>query len=158
MSGAYPTTQGRGVMPSSTSAAQFQSTSAGQTLARSQTQVEPSQSTAALPGAALFDAEPFEIARQCIEGGNVPAFRQAIARLNVNMQDVEDEGNTLLHWAVGYNNVSMARELLLRGARQLGNDVGMTPFELSVQAFQSGDASYFAIKQLFEQGVSGAQQ
>lgn len=107
-----------------------------------------------LSGAAVFDPDQFEAARQCIEAGNVPAFRQAISRMNVNMQDVEDEGNTLLHWAVGYNNANMARELLLHGARQLSNEMGMTPYELACQAFHSGDSSYFAIKQLFEQGVT----
>ena len=67
------------------------------------------------------------------------------------------DGNTLLHWAVGYNNVHMARELLLKGARQLANDVGLTPVELANQAFMGGNASYFALKQLlFEQGLRGA--
>jgi len=97
-----------------------------------------------------FDADGFELARQCIEQNNIPGLRSVLMRVNTNMQDVEDEGNTLLHWAVGYNNVACARELLLKGARQMTNDTGMTPLELASQALGAGDQAYFAIKQLFE--------
>lgn len=34
---------------------------------------------------------------------------------------------SLLHWAVGYNNVAMARELLTLGASNLSNNLGTTP-------------------------------
>ena len=97
-----------------------------------------------------FDADGFEMARQCIEQNNVQGLRTVLLRVNANMQDFEDEGNTLLHWAVGYNTAACARELLLKGARQMPNDVGMTPAELATQAFLAGDQSFAAMKEVFD--------
>lgn len=95
--------------------------------------------------------------------------------MKVNMISLEDGGNTyacflasapyasLLHWAVAYNNLAMVRKypclrafshikvrlLLQRGARNLSNGEGVSPFEIaSMEYHQENNAAYFEVKNL----------
>jgi len=50
------------------------------------------------------------------------------------MQDPEDQGNTLLHWAVGYNQINIARLIVENGGMIIVNEAGITPLDLVVKA------------------------
>jgi hypothetical protein len=96
----------------------------------------------------VFVADQYEKAKKFVENGNVGAFEDAVSGMQVNMQDISDNSNTLLHWAVGFNRLEMVRSLLMKGARNLANDVGMTPLEIAVGAVESGDYSFFEVRNL----------
>jgi len=96
----------------------------------------------------VFVAEHYERAKKCIEDGNHANFEEAIQNMQVNMQSPTDMSNTLLHWAVGFNKLEMVRMLLMKGARNLANEVGVTPVEIAIGAVDSGDYSFFEVRNL----------
>jgi len=106
----------------------------------------------AIQGIVEFSPDLFEHARLQIEKDDLAAFQESIANMSVNMQDPEDQYNTLLHWAVGYNRVDMVRALVASGAALIANEVGMTPLELATQACESGDQRFQEIKQVLSAG------
>jgi len=67
----------------------------------------------------------------------------------VNPEDL----NTLLHWAVSFNNVNAAKALIDRGSGQSANISGKTPVEIAMGAYEHGDSSYFNIRTLMAQHV-----
>jgi len=89
----------------------------------------------------------YERAKQCIMDGNDAKLKQALTGMDINMQDPKDY-NTLLHWVVAYNEIEMARYLLQRGIIQLKNGLGLSPLDLALQAYNSGDYSFWEIKNL----------
>jgi len=101
-----------------------------------------------------YDAATYAPARLALENGNLTAFVEAVAKMpGVNMQDPEDQDNSLLHWAAAYNRVDMVKVLLRRGARNLANNVGKTPLEIAKEAYKSGDSSYFELHNLLVAGL-----
>jgi len=101
-----------------------------------------------------YDATKFTPAREAVELGNMFAFSEAVEKMpGVNMQDPTDQENTILHWAVAYNRVDMVKVLLRRGARNLANNVGKTPLEISKEAYAAGDTSFFELNNLLISGL-----
>jgi len=101
-----------------------------------------------------FNEDLYAKAQHCIINGNIVTFTEVLDEIgDVNMSSAEEQNNTLLHWCVLYNNVHMARMLLERGARELGNSLGKTPLELAKDMCEAGDFSFIEVKNLLQDGV-----
>jgi len=95
---------------------------------------------------ASFDKQAYTRALDSLQGGNTNLFKNILASIDPNMRDPSNNNNTLLHWAVAFKNAAAAQALIDHGAKQLMNSDGKTPVELAIDAYESGDSSFFEVR------------
>jgi len=95
-----------------------------------------------------FDKQAYTRALDSLQAGNTNQFKNIILSIDTNMRDPENNNNTLLHWAVAFKNPQAAQALIDAGARQLMNSDGKTPVELAIDAYESGDSSFFEVRSI----------
>jgi len=59
------------------------------------------------------------------------------------MKDPQDHHNTLFHYCVQYQNLTMTKYIIEAGAKMYENDKKETPLSLAKRGYSDGDSTFF---------------